>query len=94
MTLRSAFILALAAAALLGTATGSLAFDSDSDTGWGAPYNGRPLGPPLASLPPGYQYYNGRLIWVPPSGVRPLAIRPPGPRQAARPAKPRPTDRR
>ena len=101
MTLRSAFILALAAAALLGTATGSLAFDSDSDTGWGAPYNshldpynGRPLGPPLASLPPGYQYYNGRLIWVPPSGVRPLAIRPPGPRQAARPSKPRPANRR
>ena len=59
------------AAALLGTITGSLAFDSDSDTSWGAPYNshldpynGRPLGPPLASLPPGYQYYNGRLIWV------------------------------
>jgi hypothetical protein len=99
MTLRS--VLVLAAAALLGTATGSPAFDSDNDTGWGAPYNshldpynGRPLGPPLATLPPGYQYYNGRLIWVPPAGARPLYVPSPGPRQAARPSKPRSSQRR
>lgn len=70
------FALAVASIAVLGTTTASLAFDNDDhDTGWGArynshldPYNGRPLGPPLASLPPGYQYYNGRLIWVPDPG--------------------------
>ena len=47
----------------------------ERDTGWGAPYNshldsysGRPLGPPLPMLPPGYQYYNGRLVRVPYAG--------------------------
>jgi hypothetical protein len=62
----------LVAPVLLATTVESGAFDSDNDTGWGAPYNshldpynGRPLGPPLPSLPPGYQYYNGRLVRVP-----------------------------
>jgi hypothetical protein len=60
------------ALALLVTTAESQAFDRSSSRGWGAPYNshldaysGRPLGPPLTALPPGYQYYNGRLIRVP-----------------------------
>jgi hypothetical protein len=60
---------AAAAVAVLVTATGAQAFDRDFDRGWGAYYNnhlsswdGRPVGPPLPSLPRGYQYYNNRLI--------------------------------
>lgn len=63
------FPAAAIALALAVTIDESRAFDRDRDFGWGAPYNshldsysGRPLGPPLTALPPGYQYYNGRLI--------------------------------
>jgi hypothetical protein len=62
----------VAALALMATSTEGEAFDRSSSRGWGAPYNshldpynGRPLGPPLTALPPGYQYYNGRLVRVP-----------------------------
>lgn len=62
--------------ALLATTVESRAFDRGGNRGWGAPYNshldpysGRPLGPPLTALPPGYQYYNGRLIRVPHYGL-------------------------
>ena len=67
----------IAAAALLATTVESRAFDRGDrgDIGWGAPYNshldsysGRPIGPPLTALPPGYQYYDNRLIWIPPAG--------------------------
>ena len=58
---------------LAGASTPTLAFDRDGDSfGWGARYNGhlseydgRPLGPPLPALPPGYFYYNGRLAYSP-----------------------------
>ena len=60
----------LALAAFIVTAAGP-ALARDRDFGWGAPFNshldsysGRPLGPPLPTLPPGYQYYNGRLVRV------------------------------
>src|SRR3712207_2187863 len=63
-----------AGAALAIMSAHAQAFDRDAldDFGWGArhsahlsEYDGRPLGPPLSALPPGYQYYNGRLIRVP-----------------------------
>jgi hypothetical protein len=62
---------AVMASALLAATVQTEAFDRDRDRdiGWGAYYNnhlsswnGRPLGPPLPALPPGYQYYNGRLV--------------------------------
>ncbi len=74
--MRRTGLVGLTALALLAATAESRAFDRD--TGWGAPYNshldsysGRPLGPPLPSLPPGYQYYNGRLIRVPYAGAEP-----------------------
>ena len=76
--------LALAAGlALIGTTGTAQAFDSffgdRSDArGWGPlwnshldPYDGRPLGPPLAVLPPGSYYYNRRLVI---GGVHPVIV--------------------
>ena len=65
--------MALAGLALAAASTPALAFDRGRDNlddfGWGARYNGhlseydgRPLGPPIPALPPGYHYYNGRLV--------------------------------
>jgi hypothetical protein len=80
--------LALAAGlALVGTTGTAQAFDSDgffgdrSDArGWGPlwnshldPYDGRPLGPPLAALPPGSYYYNRQLVI---GGVGPVVVVP------------------
>ena len=84
----------LIALALLGTTAESRAFgrDEDRDSGWGAPHNshldsysGRPLGPPLSALPPGYDYYNGRLVRLPYAG--PPVVFVPRPRYSARPAR-------
>src|SRR5215217_4795518 len=54
-----------AALALFATSAAAQPFDDDG-LGWGpyynnhlSPYDGRPLGPPLSSLPPGAEYYNG-----------------------------------
>jgi hypothetical protein len=54
-----------AAFALFATSAAAQPFDDDG-LGWGpyynnhlSPYDGRPLGPPLSSLPPGAEYYNG-----------------------------------
>jgi hypothetical protein len=66
--------IALAGLFLAGASTPTLAWDRDGldSFGWGARYNGhlseydgRPLGPPLPALPPGYFYYNGRLAYSP-----------------------------
>ena len=53
------------ALALFATSAAAQPFDDDG-LGWGpyynnhlSPYDGRPLGPPLSSLPPGAEYYNG-----------------------------------
>jgi hypothetical protein len=70
----------LIALTFLATTGEGQAFDSDEFRGWGSRYNshldsysGRPLGPPLTALPPGYDYYNGRLIRLPyyygPAGI-------------------------
>jgi hypothetical protein len=61
-----AFIGAVGVALALG-ATGAAAQTWDDEGfGWGpyysnhlSQYDGRPLGPPLAALPPGSEYYNG-----------------------------------
>ena len=72
-------VVGLIGLALLAATAESRAFERD--TGWGAPYNshldsysGRPLGPPLSSLPPGYQYYDGRLIRLPYAGPGPVHV--------------------
>jgi hypothetical protein len=104
-------IIAAAGVACALAATGAAAqpFD-DEGFGWGpyysnhlSQYDGRPLGPPLASLPPGSEYYNGvpRRGYVATPGpaygpersyrYRPVQVyRPPAavkPRHAARPQR-------
>ena len=86
----------VAGAVIALASTGAHAFDRDGrdSFGWGARYNahlseydGRPLGPPLPALPPGYQYYNGKLIRVPyydPAHVGTIYVRP---RHVARPSR-------
>ena len=85
----------LIALALLAATTESRAFgrDEDRDFGWGAPHNshldsysGRPLGPPLSALPPGYDYYNGRLVRLPYAGSR-VYVPYAQPRYSARPSR-------
>jgi hypothetical protein len=87
----------LIAFALVGTTVESQAFgrDEDRDFGWGAPHNshldsysGRPLGPPLSALPPGYDYYNGRLVRLPYAGGAPVYVPHARPRYSARPKRP------
>jgi hypothetical protein len=66
--MRAARLIGLALGALLLNAAHASAqpFD-DEGFGWGpyynnhlSPWDGRPVGPPLAALPPGSEYYNGR----------------------------------
>jgi hypothetical protein len=83
---------AAVAVTVLVTATGAKAFDRDEGRGWGAYYNnhlssydGRPVGPPLPSLPRGYQYYNNQLI----VGAGPSPWGDPYPTYAAPPHGPR-----
>ena len=87
----------LIALAVLATTVESQAFgrDEDRDFGWGAPHNshldaysGRPLGPPLSALPPGYDYYNGRLVRLPYAGGAPVYVPQARPRYSARPKRP------
>jgi hypothetical protein len=70
LIMRAGLTAAVFAAAMAASATAQ-AGDLRDDFGWGgyysqhlSEYDGRPLGPPLPALPPGYQYYNGRLIQV------------------------------
>ena len=87
----------LIALALLATTVESQAFgrDEDRDFGWGAPHNshldsysGRPLGPPLSALPPGYDYYNRRLVRLPYAGPAYVYVPHARPRYSSRPKRP------
>ena len=56
----------VALALLIAAGAASAQPFDDEGFGWGpyynnhlSPYDGRPLGPPLAALPPGSEYYNG-----------------------------------
>jgi hypothetical protein len=86
----------LIAASLLAMTAEAQAFgrDEDRDFGWGAPHNshldsysGRPLGPPLSALPPGYDYYNGRLIRLPYAGGAQVYVPRARPRHSVRPKR-------
>jgi hypothetical protein len=62
----SAKIIAVCGALVLSATAASAQTYDDEGFGWGPYYNnhlsqydGRPIGPPLASLPPGTEYYNG-----------------------------------